>query len=90
MKLRISGLGEGGQVQWEGEQEVPSALATRYTENLQRLSQPSKTLLLQAWSPGQLESENSWFLVSNNVSTEIDGEHQETQQCGILTTSKST
>ena len=44
-------------MQREGEQEVPSALATRYTENLQRLSQPSKTLLLQAWSPGQLESE---------------------------------
>lgn len=62
-------------MQREGKQEVPSALATRYTEDSQGLSQPSKALLLQAWSPGQLEAENCWFPVSNNISTEMDGEH---------------
>lgn len=72
-----------------GEQEVPSALATRYTEDLPGLSQPSKALLLQARSPGQLESENCWFPVSKKINTEMDGEHWETQQCGSLTTSKS-
>lgn len=62
-------------MQREGKQEVPSALATRYTEDSQGRSQPSKALLLQAWSPGQLEAENCWFPVSNNISTEMDGEH---------------
>ena len=62
-------------MQREGEQEVPSALATRYAEDSPGLSQPSKALLLQAWSPGQLESENCWLPVSNKISTEMDGKH---------------